>query len=280
MNRGLSIYLDLFRVTAAFVVIVYHVTSPVLGGSWLRPPFSLPFGPDAVIGFFVLSGYVIAFVASTKENEPLSYASARLSRLWSVLLPALLLTLVFDGNVGRYIGPTHYEAYVPTYFYEHPFAALGTAAIFWNELWFLSIPPLSDAQVWSLGYEAWYYIIFGCIVFFTKKTGVLLAGISSLVAGPRILILLPVWALGVLLYHTTPKLKFPQVQVGLMLMFPSLSPYLDSSAPFPACAGSPSISADAEVFLHRCLAVHSWYTNKHSFNWSYFTTRRYELHTL
>jgi hypothetical protein len=45
--------------------------------------------------FFVVPGLVISFVAEEKEANELDYATARLSRLYSVLVPAL----IFSGLV-------------------------------------------------------------------------------------------------------------------------------------------------------------------------------------
>ena len=88
MNPNLSLYLDLTRFTAALLVFSNHAQLPELNGEWLTPLGA--FGREAVIIFFVLSGYVIAFVAATKERSGLEYAVSQLARLYSVVLPALL----------------------------------------------------------------------------------------------------------------------------------------------------------------------------------------------
>jgi len=53
-------------------------------------------GAPAVSVFFVLSGYVIAHVLSTREKTPLEFTASRFARLYSVLLPALAITAVCD----------------------------------------------------------------------------------------------------------------------------------------------------------------------------------------
>src|SRR5690349_12335860 len=82
-----SIYLDLVRALAAFFVVLDH--APTL--------FDLPWiprwGHQAVIVFFVLSGYVISNVADTRETDARRFLIARLARLWSVLVPAAILIL-------------------------------------------------------------------------------------------------------------------------------------------------------------------------------------------
>jgi peptidoglycan/LPS O-acetylase OafA/YrhL len=81
LNR---VYLNFVRALAAFFVVLDH--APTL--------FDLPNGPrwghQAVMVFFVLSGYVICNVADTRETDVCSFLVARLARLWSVLLPAMV----------------------------------------------------------------------------------------------------------------------------------------------------------------------------------------------
>ena len=66
MNRGTSAYLDLLRFLCAAIVILVHA-------DWLQIDGRLPLvwrlpgaGHDAVIVFFVLSGFVIAHVAQDR----------------------------------------------------------------------------------------------------------------------------------------------------------------------------------------------------------------------
>jgi peptidoglycan/LPS O-acetylase OafA/YrhL len=51
-------------------------------------------GSEAVMAFFVLSGFVIAYVADQRETTLQAFAAARLARLYSVIIPAMLLTRV------------------------------------------------------------------------------------------------------------------------------------------------------------------------------------------
>ena len=45
-----------------------------------------------MIVFFVLSGYVIAHVLATRERTLFEYFASRFSKLYSVVVPALILT--------------------------------------------------------------------------------------------------------------------------------------------------------------------------------------------
>ena len=104
MRKEFSLYLDLVRFLAAVTVVIYHSNYREL------IPASLPIrnaGHSAVIVFFVLSGFVVAYVVDTKERTALEYWSSRLSRIYSVAVPAVILTLILD-NIGEQLVP-HYK---------------------------------------------------------------------------------------------------------------------------------------------------------------------------
>ena len=101
MSRPLSIYLDLVRFGAAFVVLLSHLAySRFTGGSYsfLREYNQ---GSDAVVLFFVLSGLVIAYTTDAKRSgasgDMSRYLVSRFSRLYSVVLPAIVLGLLLDA---------------------------------------------------------------------------------------------------------------------------------------------------------------------------------------
>ena len=64
MSRAFSIYLDAIRFLAALLVLFYHA-------NWIYRPGILftSLGHEAVVIFFVLSGFVIAYVAETRETD-------------------------------------------------------------------------------------------------------------------------------------------------------------------------------------------------------------------
>ncbi|MCO6415680.1 hypothetical protein JYK14_05740 [Siccirubricoccus sp. KC 17139] len=195
---GLSAYFDLVRFGAAAVVFLDHLC-PVLFGT----PTSLFPGHDAVIVFFVLSGYVVAMVVDRRETSPTAFATARLARLWSVMVPALLLGLALDVGMK---GELELAAVV---------ASLLNLA-FLAQLWLLDIAPPHNPPMWSLSYEAWYYLVLGLWQFGRGHRWWLAAGAVCL-AGPKIVVLLPVWTLGVLLYRWRPRLE-PRLAAALLAL--------------------------------------------------------------
>ena len=101
-----------------------------------------------MIVFFVLSGYVIAYVTATKERDWVSYSASRLSRVYSVAVPAIVLTLLLDA-LGRQLYP---EAYA--YPFDRFALRIIGSLLMANETWFVSIISFSNVPYWSICYAA------------------------------------------------------------------------------------------------------------------------------
>jgi peptidoglycan/LPS O-acetylase OafA/YrhL len=192
LPRPFSVYLDLVRFGAACLVYIYHSNQ-----RWLVGPI-LPLshhGHSSVIVFFVLSGYVIAYVTDTKERDWASYTASRLSRVYSVALPTIVLTLLLDWAGRQFLAAP----------YGYPFdwfvVRIISSALMTNEVWFISITSFSNVPYWSICYEAWYYVAFGLLVFLPRRKAWAVTGLLALLLGPKVVLLAPVWGLGVLLYH-------------------------------------------------------------------------------
>ena len=203
MSRTLSAYLDLIRFLAAMVVFVAHAAASDLSGEWLQPADQ--FGHLAVIVFFVLSGFVIAYVADQRETTLKSYAIARSARLYSVCLPAVFLVPLID-LAGTALDSS---LYTENWHEDGIAKTILLNLLFLNELWFSRTPLFSNAAFWSLGYEAWYYILFGAAFYLRGVARFLFVLLFSLLAGPKILILLPVWLFGVFAYRRSVKDNTP-----------------------------------------------------------------------
>ncbi len=196
MTPAVSLYLDLVRFFAAFVVLLSHFGyTRISGGGYL---VFRGFGSDAVVLFFVLSGYVIAYVAAQREQNLRDYTVSRLARLYSVALPALVVTVVLD-QIGQRIDPGLYNGW--WYAEDGPLGRFLANLFFVNQLWFNSVRPFSNGPYWSLGYEFWYYALFGIAYYLAGRRRALLLVLACLIIGPKVLLLLPVWLLGVWTYH-------------------------------------------------------------------------------
>lgn len=217
MNPAFSLYLDAVRVLAALLVIVYHSNLRLLTHDKL--PFS-NHGHAAVIVFFVLSGYVIAWITATRETTPLAYWTSRLARFYSVALPAVLLTPMLD-LAGAALAPQFYAGAT-----THDLAAVRIMASlgFLNELWSLSIMSFSNVPYWSLCYEFWYYALYAAWCFGGARR-LWLVGAGLLLVGPKIALLAPVWLLGVVLYRWR-RLQAIGPRAGLLLVLASWAAYV------------------------------------------------------
>jgi peptidoglycan/LPS O-acetylase OafA/YrhL len=192
MGRSFSLYLDLVRFVAACLVYVYHSNQRWLIADVLPASH---YGHSAVVVFFVLSGYVIAYVTDTKERHWIDYTASRASRIYSVALPAVVGTLLLDA-IGRHANPAIYG-----YPFDQ-FAVRGLASLaLLNEWWFISITSFSNVPYWSICYEGWYYVAFGLALFVPRRWAWPSVAALGLLLGPKIVLLAPLWAAGVLLYR-------------------------------------------------------------------------------
>jgi peptidoglycan/LPS O-acetylase OafA/YrhL len=189
MNRSFSLYLDFIRFFAAMLVFISHV--PGFAGGWLWQIAG--FGHEAVVVFFVLSGFVIAFVVYDKKESAIQYAASRLSRIYSVALPALLLTLTLYYSADAI---NHESLESLNQKLGDPIWTTLAALTFTNQSWIAS-PVFSNLPYWSLGYEVLYYVFFGVLAFCTGFSRIVLLAVVALVMGPSIILYLPVWLAGV-----------------------------------------------------------------------------------
>ncbi|MEM7638223.1 MAG: acyltransferase [Pseudomonadota bacterium] len=226
MRSMFSLYLDVLRLLGAIMVVLAHWAFPRFTGSdhmWARQH---DLGGDGVVIFFVLSGLLIAYTAEKRAAEGASlFAADRLSRLWSVALPALILCYVLD-LVGQAAAPDIYA--IVGYDGGVSWQSLLAGATFTNEIWFFSSQPGSNGPYWSLGYEAWYYAIFAGFFFAPKRWKWWLAGALALIAGPKIWLLAPSWLLGVVVWQLikSGRLDVLSRQTGWILTLAPLFLYV------------------------------------------------------
>lgn len=205
--RRESLYLDLVRAISAFVVVLDHAPEHY------DLPWMPRLGHHAVMVFFVLSGYVISNVADTRERNGVTFMVARLARLWSVLVPAVALTILCD-LIGRRFGlyPAAYQG-VPI---DHPLIRIAAILSFLSETW-VSIQPLSNGVVWSLCVEFWYYVLFAAWTFIPPgRTRRIALTVAAILAGFKALLLLPIWLFGVVLQRSDLLRRLPSVAGAIL----------------------------------------------------------------
>ncbi|MES2316875.1 MAG: acyltransferase [Pseudomonadota bacterium] len=217
MDNHFSRYLDLARFTAAILVVLTHYVQNGLSG-----PMPL-LGREAVMVFFVLSGYVIAYTTSEKALTLRQYALARTARIYSVAAPVLLLSFLLMGLATQ-------ATELPTsvsYQLRKPEIYLPLHLLFMGEWWNLAETPPWLVQYWSLSYEVWYYVLFG-VLFYLRGARRLLAGaLVLLLTGFKLWLLLPVWLAGACLYKYQKALPLTpsEARLGWLATIAALCAY-------------------------------------------------------
>jgi peptidoglycan/LPS O-acetylase OafA/YrhL len=177
LTAAASDSLDLIRALAACAVMVGHLRAlffvdfrQLSHKSWPLEAlyFLTGFGHHAVIVFFVLSGFLIS--STVIRSHVLGkwswrdYAVNRATRLYVVLVPGLLLGFFWD-RLGSWL-------FAAKGIYAQPLSDLGPAVPLQNltpgnllgNLCFLQTILCatfgSNAPLWSLANEFWYYVLF------------------------------------------------------------------------------------------------------------------------
>ena len=224
MSKSFAAFLDLSRALAAILVLLVHLRDPLFVG-WpaLRPDernlfvhgwfFITGMGFEAVVVFFILSGYLVGGLSLGKVQKGSftlrDYTIDRVSRLFVVLIPALLLTFVLDRLGSNWFGELGYwngtNPVLQTKFGPFlPNAGLGTLACNLAMLQPFYCPVFgSNIPLWTLSYEFWFYSVFALSIMLVRNRNalrwigaLLIAGIF-LVLGVKFLWLIIAWGLGI-----------------------------------------------------------------------------------
>lgn len=230
MPKSLSLYLDLVRFLAAVAVLIAHLSSSPLteGIDWRGTSM---YGEIAVTLFFVLSGYVISFVTTQREKQPIQFVAARLSRIYSVVIVALALTLTLD-YAGQHLNESFYA--IKKVLWEPP-SVVGYLAslLLLNEFQvfgFEGISPGTNGPYWSLSFEATYYAIAGLLLFTRPRVWIPLTAVILLLGGRTIIALLPLWMLGFVLFRF-PRRFIPKLHQSAWLVIFILSAVVIAALP-------------------------------------------------
>jgi len=205
LDRPFSIYLDLVRFLAALAVVVMHVRQGELVRGANADLLTM-LGREAVMAFFVLSGFVIAYTSDTRRPSVRDFAVARCARIYSVALPVLVLAFVVTWLLAPHLDHRIDKAYQ----LAKPWLYLPFHLQFLGDLWQLSeVPPLL-VPWWSLNYEVWYYVLFGVACYLRGARRVAAIALVLAIMGIKLWLLLPVWLAGVWLYrwqasHVLPR---------------------------------------------------------------------------
>ncbi len=220
LSASVSAHLDVIRSVAAWAVMWGHLRalffvdyqelsprSPLLKAVY----FVTGFGHEAVMVFFVLSGFLISSsILRSQASGTWSWAGytiSRCTRLYVVLIPGLLFGALWDFT-GKFL-------FAASHLYSSPLASFAglivqnalTARNFFGTLFFLQTIVCnsfgSNGPLWSIANEFWYYVLFplGLLAGYSWLKKSFAAGASLGVAALCIsLILGPVKMLGFMIW--------------------------------------------------------------------------------
>jgi peptidoglycan/LPS O-acetylase OafA/YrhL len=208
-----SLLLDVMRLGAALLVVVGHATHAEFRTGANNVQI---LGDVSVPVFFVLSGFVIRFVTRTRESNLRVYLIDRASRIYSVVLPALALTLVVSGICFLIDRVTFVRDW--TVSFNHPFGRILFNLSFLSQAWGRNIIPFIDSPFWSLGYECFYYVLYGVLFFTGGMKRVVIALLLCMLIGPQVLLLAPIWWLGCWVYDLYQKVRGTPAHRPLVLL--------------------------------------------------------------
>jgi peptidoglycan/LPS O-acetylase OafA/YrhL len=174
-----SLLISALRGLAALQVAASHLRAEIYPGlrtledptlAYLGLAFFTGFAHQAVVVFFLISGWLVGGSLMNRFGKPQAlahYAIDRFTRLWTVLVPTLLLTLGVGLLIGAAAtGPMNFDP-----------ANEYSAASFAGNLFGLQTVTVPDFggnyPLWSLAHETWYYIQFPLLLLVIAGGGVL-----------------------------------------------------------------------------------------------------------
>jgi peptidoglycan/LPS O-acetylase OafA/YrhL len=213
LPESASLLLDFVRLTAALLVVIAHFTHPEFGlGYWNRQYL----GDIAVPVFFVLSGFVIRYVTRTRESTAREYFIDRASRIYSVVLPAMVFTLAVSGVCFLIDRHLFLRDWADTF--NHPIVRIVANLTFVSQAWGRNTIPFINSPFWSLGYECIYYLAYGFLFFFRGWKRILGCAILLVGIGPQVLFLFPVWWVGCWMYELYQRWRGGRLAAGLQVV--------------------------------------------------------------
>jgi len=238
MNPALSQFLNMARWMAAWVVLISHVRhlllvdyalvsspSPLVKAFYIMSGF----GHEAVMMFFVISGYLVGGISLARwQREGLdvrAYFCHRVSRIYTVLLPALLVGWGLDLLASHYFNASGLYTEGGRFAIASVKSQIASnldVITFLGNLLMLDEGYVSalgtNGVVWSLAYEWWYYCVFVAAagVWFGRgmTRGVSFALLLCMLVWlpPYLLLMGLLWLLGVaVFFYGRAELSLPSI---------------------------------------------------------------------
>lgn len=217
--------LEVCRGLAALYVVLHH--SRQMLPNAIQP--LLLFGQEAVVLFFLLSGFVIHYNYSVKPTfDRADFLWKRFVRIYPIFILVMLMSICLNLATGG--RQEHVDG--ATFFYN--FIGLQDSQL---QKPGIGYPTFGDNDpLWSLGYEAWFYLLYAIVGSGKFSRNLALVGIISFVSallfsfypGKAFLTLfyLPVWWLGVAIAQATLTEKPRPFFMGMITLLIALAGYV------------------------------------------------------
>lgn len=236
-NYHHSMVISVLRALAAIEVAAAHLRAQFYPGLkevanpglfYQAFAFFTGFAHQAVVVFFLLSGWLVggAFLNKYRDKHSvLLYGIDRVTRLWIVLIPAFILSLLLAALTGS-VDPGK-ASFATT----NEFSATAFAGNLFGlqDIW---LPRYAgNFALWSLANETWYYILFPLLLtpWITKSVP---ARVAAAFAGAAfvwfltwpILLFFALWLMGAAASRCRVEASAP-MKIAMLVMLGSLSVY-------------------------------------------------------
>ena len=206
--------LEAIRGLAALYVLAVHAQGRA---HFILAP--LRFGQEAVMVFFLISGFVIEYAFSSSNKQDFrSYFKRRFARIYVVLIPMLIIcSIITRQDIGS---AEYWRLIIGNLMMLQDYYAGKPNVI---------VPTIFASALWSLSYEWWFYMLYHPLRTLLresaqKRTVVTFSVASALIytfypfALPRLIMYFAIWWIGVELarsYKSNGKVEFKDLKISL-----------------------------------------------------------------
>lgn len=222
MNKKLNV-LEAIRGGAALYVFLGHLVFGVFIAKTNSVFNFLRFGQEAVILFFLMSGFVIELSYKKREISFINYLNKRFLRIYPLFIISILLVFTYKILIGL---PLEIKTLFGNLLMLQDMSSLKPGTI---------VGTYGNSALWSLSYEWWFYVLFILISRFKNKNTIvmIIVIISALfyfiypIQLFRWLMYLGIWWSGVMLadLYLIQELNFKNIFykiIGSILILPSI----------------------------------------------------------
>ncbi|SFE02828.1 Peptidoglycan/LPS O-acetylase OafA/YrhL, contains acyltransferase and SGNH-hydrolase domains [Chitinophaga sp. CF118] len=220
--------LEVCRGVAAIYVVLHH--SRQMLPHAIQP--LLLFGQEAVILFFLLSGFVIHYNYSVKKGfDRADFLWKRFVRIYPIFILVMLLSVVL--NIATGAQQAHMD--VATFFYN--IVGLQDSQLQKPGIGYATFGD--NDPLWSLGYEAWFYLFYAIAGSKNFNRNLVIVTVIALAAGILFsfypgkayltLFYLPIWWLGAAIAQSTITERIRPFAWGMLVLLIALGGYVAGS---------------------------------------------------